>query len=295
MRRYQLFCSMLAAGAVLAVGCNRADTRENARDVAAEVRQTARRAGDQLSDSWLTTKIQAQYFADEDVKARHINVSTRSGVVTLTGFVDGPAQREEAVQIARNTDGVVRVEDRLTMAPAQQGESGAAATTGTASNPAGSAVAALDDAQVTARVQAKYFVDDLVKGRRIDVDTTAGVVTLSGQVANEQERAQALRLARETEGVERVEDHLIVTAPAVAVAGQPPADDGTITTTIEARYFVDTTVKNSGIEVSTKDGIVLLQGTVPDEAARRQAVAIARNTTGVVQVVDRLTIGATPR
>ena len=295
MRRHQLFCSVLVAGAAIGVGCNRADTREHARDAAAEVRQTARRAGDQLSDSWLTTKIQAQYFADEDVKARHINVSTRSGVVTLTGFVDGPAQREEAVQIARNTDGVVRVEDRLAIAAAQQGESGAAATTGSAPDPAGGAAGVLDDAQVTARVQAKYFVDDLVKGRRIDVDTTAGVVTLSGHVASEQERAQALRLARETEGVQRVEDHLIVTAPAVTAAGQPPADDGTITTTIQAKYFVDTTVKTSGIEVSTKDGIVLLQGTVPDEAAREQAVAIARNTTGVVQVVDRLTIGAAPR
>lgn len=292
MRR-ELLCSTVAVGAIVAAACNRADTRENAQQAAAEVKQVAARAGDQLSDSWLTTKIQAQYFADDDVKARHISVSTRNAVVTLSGYVESEAQRREAVQIARNTDGVVRVEDRLEAAAAP-GETGATATTGTATEAAGGGVSAVDDAQVTARVQAKYFVDDLVKARRIDVDTRSGVVTLSGQVATEEERAQALRLARDTSGVQRVEDHLAVTG-AAAGALTAPRGDSAVSTTIYARFFVDTTVKNADIDVTTTDGVVLLQGTVPDEAVRQRALAIAQNTEGVVQVVDKLTVTTTPR
>ncbi len=297
--RTQLFCSMLLAGAVLAAGCSRQEARNNTQDAAAEVKQGAARVGDQLSDSWLTTKIQAQYFADEDVKARHINVSTRDAVVTLSGFVESQAQRQEALEIARNTDGVVRVEDRMQMAAAAQpgsaAESGAAATTGTVTEAARNAADTIDDAQLTAKVQAKYYVDDLVKGRRIDVDTRDGVVTLSGEVATEEERAQALRLAREIDGVKRVEDHLQVMATSGAAPQGGQADDAALTTTIYAKYFVDTTVKNADITVTAKDGVVLLEGTVPDEAARQQALAIARNTEGVVQVVDRLTVTAIPR
>jgi hyperosmotically inducible protein len=53
-------------------------------------------------------------------------------------------------------------------------------------------------------------LDDLVKASAIDVDTSNGVVTLSGTVATEAERQRAVHLARETEGVRSVQDRLRV-------------------------------------------------------------------------------------
>jgi osmotically-inducible protein OsmY len=53
-------------------------------------------------------------------------------------------------------------------------------------------------------------LDDRVKAARIDVDASGSVVTLSGRVGSEDERAQAVRLARETDGVTSVIDHLTV-------------------------------------------------------------------------------------
>jgi hyperosmotically inducible protein len=133
-----------------------------------------------------------------------------------------------------------------------------------------------------------------VKGRRIDVDTRNGVVTLSGQVADEDERAQTLLLARTAEGVVRVEDHLTVAPYPVATPATqpaaPPLDDATLTTMIRAKYFVDPMVKASAVDVSARGGVVTLQGTVADDAARKQAIAIAQNTSGVGQVIDRLTV-----
>jgi osmotically-inducible protein OsmY len=285
-----------------AAACNRADVDPRAERAAEQMKAAAAKAGHQLADSWLTTKIQAQYFADDDIKARHINVSTRDAVVTLTGYVDTPAQRELAAQIARTTDGVKQVHDRLTLSGGQSSEHGAVATTGAAdAAPAPaqtqtqaqaqrSAAMPAEDAMVTARVQSKFFVDQQLKGRPIEVSAQAGVVTLSGEVGSEQERAQALLLARGTEGVARVEDHLVVAAAA------PPTealgtDDTTLTTTIQAKYFVDPIVKESAVEVSAANGVVTLAGAVPSEAVRSQAVTIARNTPGVRQVVDRMTVG----
>src|SRR5207249_278322 len=81
-----------------------------------------------------------------------------------------------------------------------------------------------DDASVTAFVQSKYFLDDDLKGRHIQVDTSNGVMTLHGDVASDNERAKALLLARTTPGVERVEDALTVNVsltPASGPGSQP--------------------------------------------------------------------------
>src|SRR6059036_2957161 len=114
MRTPQLLWTTVIAGTVaVAAACNRTDTAADARRAAAEVKKVAARAGDQLADSWLTTKIQAQYFADDDIKARYINVSTRDGVVTLSGRVESADAKQQALQIAQNTDGVRQVQDHL--------------------------------------------------------------------------------------------------------------------------------------------------------------------------------------
>jgi hyperosmotically inducible periplasmic protein len=67
---------------------------------------------------------------------------------------------------------------------------------------------ALSDGALTARIKSKMALDDLVRARNIDVDTTDGNVTLSGRVHSEDERRRALALARETAGVKSVVDRL---------------------------------------------------------------------------------------
>ena len=69
-----------------------------------------------------------------------------------------------------------------------------------------------DDATVVSLIQARYFLDPTIKTRNIDVQVADRVATLRGQVASENERSQALLLARSTPGVQRVEDYLTVDA-----------------------------------------------------------------------------------
>lgn len=68
----------------------------------------------------------------------------------------------------------------------------------------------LANASLTAKIKSKMALDDSVQARRINVDTTGSVVTLSGSVRSSSERARALQLARETDGVTRVVDRLDV-------------------------------------------------------------------------------------
>ena len=50
---------------------------------------------------------------DDTIDAIKIDVDTTNGVVTLNGSVDSPELRDRAVQLARETEGVVSVVDRL--------------------------------------------------------------------------------------------------------------------------------------------------------------------------------------
>ena len=68
----------------------------------------------------------------------------------------------------------------------------------------------LEDAQLTAKIKAKMALDDRVSAIAIDIDSDAGIVTLSGTVRSTAEHQRAVQLARETEGVKRVVDQLAV-------------------------------------------------------------------------------------
>ena len=67
-----------------------------------------------------------------------------------------------------------------------------------------------DDAQITAMVKLRLLDDPEVKGWRINVDTSRGVVTLEGRVPSNYAREKAIRLASETGSVVDVEDRLTV-------------------------------------------------------------------------------------
>ena len=82
-----------------------------------------------------------------------------------------------------------------------------------ASKAADKASGTFSDAALTAKIKSKMALDDHVKARAIDVDTSDGVATLSGVVASSDERKRALQLARDTEGITRVVDELEVRRP----------------------------------------------------------------------------------
>jgi osmotically-inducible protein OsmY len=156
------------------------------------------------SDAWITAKIRSKYFLDDDVKAMNIEVATQEGVVALSGAVETEAARRQAVALARNTDGVRDVQDRLTVASTDESQREPRGTSGTGTT------TAIEDSWITTRIEAKYFLEPEVKGRSIDVDTRNGVVTLTGSVNSPAERALAEQIARETDGVARVTNRVTV-------------------------------------------------------------------------------------
>jgi outer membrane biosynthesis protein TonB len=73
------------------------------------------------------------------------------------------------------------------------------------------------------------------------------------------------------------------------------ANDDSITTEIKSKMFSEPLLKSASVDVTSKDGIVRITGTVPDDAARLAAERIASGTKGVKQVIDATTrVSAAP-
>ncbi len=73
-------------------------------------------------DQAITTEIKARFFSHLQLKSADIDVATEDGIATLTGTFPDDAIRHEAIQVAAETPGVKSVNDRMSIAQAEQAE-----------------------------------------------------------------------------------------------------------------------------------------------------------------------------
>ena len=84
---------------------------------------------------------------------------------------------------------------------------------------------------------------------------------------------------------------LLISATAGPAFAQVTAiKDGWLVMKVHSEMVDEDVLAGSNIDVDVKNGVVTLQGTVPTEAARARAVAVAKANDGVKNVVDQLKI-----
>jgi hypothetical protein len=81
-----------------------------------------------------------------------------------------------------------------------------------------------DDSQLTSQIQSKLSEDSGLHGKPITVQTSGGVVTLSGTVENETQREAAARYASATPGIKQVVNNLRTDLQTTSMPATPAAD-----------------------------------------------------------------------
>jgi osmotically-inducible protein OsmY len=84
----------------------------------------------------------------------------------------------------------------------------------------------------------------------------------------------------------------VVTFAPSAGAQVSAVKDGWLVMKVHSEFVDEDVLSGSNIDVDVKNGIVTLQGTVPSEAARARAIAVAKANDGVKGVTDQLRIAA---
>jgi len=186
--------SALVSGAAMAEDTTTPKVQSTTDSAGSKIDSSMKKVGGFMDDSGVTAKVKAALVDDDAIKSTDISVETHSGVVTLSGFVPSQDQAEKAVAVAQKVEGVKSVSDKLH------------AKDSTKSSVSGYA----GDAATTSEIKAKLLADDIVPSRNVKVETTNGVVQLSGTVKSQAQSERAEGIAKAIDGVKSGKNDLTV-------------------------------------------------------------------------------------
>ena len=206
-------------------------------------------------------RVQQELEWNPRVDATDLGVRVKSGVVTLTGFVDSYAKkvaaRDAAHQVAAARDVVDEIEVRIRM----QG---------------------LTDQEIAHAVRSALIWDVFVPDERIRSTVSDGWVELEGDVDRWQQREDAARCVERLNGVRGVTNRIEVKGPAV--------DAPRIRTAIEGALTRRARREARRISVEVQGPVVTLGGTVDSWAERNALECLAFYSPGVRRVVNEIRV-----
>jgi osmotically-inducible protein OsmY len=77
-----------------------------ANSTAAKAQNSADDAGVAISDAWITSKVKSSFLYSRNLDGLNISVDTKNGKVSLSGNVQSKAEKQLAIETARNIRGV---------------------------------------------------------------------------------------------------------------------------------------------------------------------------------------------
>ena len=149
------------------------------------------------SDTWIGLKVKTALLFHRNVRATKTDVNVRDGIVSLSGEATSIAQKELTTEYAKDVEGVKEVKNQMTVAknPAKPDE-----TIGEK----------IDDASITAQVKMSLLSHRSTSALKTKVETTDGVVTLTGIAKNAAEKSLVTKLATDIHGVGSVVNNMTI-------------------------------------------------------------------------------------
>lgn len=139
-----------------------------------------------VSDSWIKTQINHHWLQyDVDTFAK-LSTTVKQGRVLITGVVQNPEARVEAVRLVWQVDGVKQVINEIRVADSE-GVSGF-----------------VKDNWITSRLRTGMLFDKHIQSINYSIDTVQGVVYLMGFAQSQTELNRVIELARTISGVKQV-------------------------------------------------------------------------------------------
>ena len=210
----------------------------------------------------LSSRVDTALTEIDGLGAHNFDVEARGGTVTLSGFVASEGDRTRIEDRVRLVDGVREVKNNLEIRPIQGGDGG-------------------PSQQLAVRVQRALKADPTLKNFSFNIGVRGGAVTLTGEVATQEEFDRITEVARAVPGVRAVANELKVKGG--------PDDDSVRFDVVQALALLDNFDVNT-VDVIVEEGVVHLRGSC---AARRQvdqALSTILMVPGVKDVVNELTV-----
>jgi len=222
---------------------------------------------DRIESSAAKSYVFKTYLKDDSIK-----VQSKDGVVTLTGSVAADSHKTLAENTVTSLPGVTSVNDQLTVVGAQPPEH--------------------SDAWITTKVKSALLFHRNVSASATTVTTVGGIVTLTGVADSTAQRELTTEYAKDIDNVKSVDNQMTITkVPATPSATMgDKIDDASITAQVKSALLSHHSTSALHTSVSTTDGVVTVGGIAKNDAERSLVTKLATDVTGVLSVVNNMTI-----
>ena len=153
-----------------------------------------RSTGEHIDDESVRLRVNSALHDNADYKFNGVVVTVFKGTVQLSGFVNKRDQKNKAVEIAKQVEGVKDVADSITVKD-QDGSSRAVS---------------MDDDTLTKSVRDALSDNPDYKFDEVNVRAADGTVQLSGFVDTSDQKARAADIAKQVAGVKNIENNITV-------------------------------------------------------------------------------------
>jgi osmotically-inducible protein OsmY len=85
--------------------------------MAVDLGNSAKKVGRYMGDSAITTAVKSKFMAQKGLDSLDLHVVTQNGIVTLRGQVTSESQQQLAVKVAKETEGVRKVVNKISVMP----------------------------------------------------------------------------------------------------------------------------------------------------------------------------------
>ena len=154
-----------------------------------------------VSDAKLELRVRDRLLTQVKSDAVPIRVVAVDGTVILSGEVESKASLELAEETTRTTTGVKKVENKMTLAPAEK------------TNVVKKSGHEVADAALENKIKTKLLFKTGPRAFRVSFESTDGVVSVTGNPEDREYHDKVLEVARGTTGVKEVHDLMKIEPP----------------------------------------------------------------------------------
>jgi osmotically-inducible protein OsmY len=221
-------------------------------------------------DSRIESSAKQSYVFKTYLKGDDINIQSKDGAVTLTGMVLAESHKSLAQETVTDLPGVISVSNKLEVKGEAPGKN--------------------SDAWLITKLKTTLLFHRSVSATT-EVDVTDGIVTLRGDAASQAQKELTTEYVKDVDGVKAVKNEMTVsnTSEKKQTLGEN-IDDSSITAQVKMTLLYHHSTSALNTKVTTKDGVVTLDGKASNEAEIKLATKLANDVNGVKSVKNEMTI-----
>lgn len=227
------------------------------------------------TDDRIESSARESYIFKNYLNEDSIKITSKDGVVTLTGSVTEEPHKKLALETVESLPGVKSVDNQLAVKNAQ-----------TADNL---------DGLVKERVKLEIMYHRNLSANNPSFSVKDGVVTVTGEAANKAQIDLTTEYIKDVDGVQDVKNDMVVAKAGKTVSKKvedvsTSIDDASITALVKATLLYHRSTSAINTKVETVDGMVKLSGTAKNASEMELASKFVKDVHGVKGVINNMVI-----